>query len=158
MAILTFNYYFNGSQNVDENWRGFWESQYVVYGNFGYQKSVFIPPYKHSSFAPNKIQIISNNYTGLGIVSDYPWYIDVINPFIVIPAIGKSTSPTAYLDCIKVEKLNPLHYRDQELRLYFYMTDNFVTDIDNSHYFEIVDNTVLNYYLQLVNIYYPPVS
>lgn len=159
MAILTFNYYFNGSQSIDINWRGFWETQMVPgYRGTSYLSYVFIPPYKHSTFSPDRVQMIVDNYTGGGITSDSTWYIDAKNPFVVVPVTGKSTSPTAYLDCIRFEKLNPLHYRNQELRLYFFMTDNFVTDLDSSHYFEVTDNTVLNYYSQMVDIYYPPVT
>lgn len=156
MAILTFNYYFNGSPSVDDKWRGFYEAQ-SVWGKWNgtYEALVYIPPYKHCSFSPVKIQVIADNYTEAGITASSTWYIDVKNPFAVIASTGKVTSPTAYLDCIRVEKLNPLHYRDQPLRLYFYMTDNFVTDLDNANYFEVTDNTVLSYYSQLVNVYYP---
>jgi hypothetical protein len=176
MALLSFNLHYPDSQVIIEmpghNEDGrITDSRITSYrpgapmNDYPYTGGIYLAPTLISKFSPSKIQIMADNYTNEGIVITYLynfdmiidslWYIDVHNPFIVEVGNGRVTSPTAYLDCIRIQKMNPLHYRDQDLRLFFMMSDNFVTETDAANLFWVIDPQVVDYYDEMVDIYYP---
>ena len=179
MALLNLNYHYPDGQIMitmaghDED-PVITESRIYSYRpgapayDYPYMGGIHLAPTSISKFSPRKVQILADNYTNQGIVISYIsnynmvidilWYVDVRNPFIIDLGNGKVTSPTAYLDCIKTQKMNPLHYRNQNLRLFFMMSDNFVTETDAANLFWVTDNQVINHYNNLVNVYYPPLT
>ena len=115
------------------------------------------PGYTRSDFTVDKLTILADNFTNQGIVGG-SWFIHVKNMFIVDGGSASATSPTCYMDCLKVSKYHPLHYRDQSFQLYFNVTSNFITDLTTQDYFQVVDPAMLHYYYQLVDRYYPPLG
>lgn len=161
MGILSFNYYYKKAEQPDVAPYGEWVPSNMWVWRYGLgwpstnMSSAWVGPHTITRFSSKKYNMLVDNYTNQAIVASNPWYIDVRNAFIVTPGGGDPNSETVYTDVIKVSKFHPLHQRDQTFRLYFYMTDNFVTDTDPSIYFWVYDNTLINYYNDMVDKYYP---
>ena len=160
MGILSFNYYYKQAQQPEIS-EGEWVPWYIFLipnSRVPTATWMWVDPYIRTQFSSKKYSMLIDDYTNQGVVVSNPWYVVARNAFVVTSGGGDLNSETLYTDIIKVSKFHPLHQRDQSFQLFFYMTDNFVTDTDPAFLFYVTDNTLINYYNDMVDKYYPVVT